>query len=108
MEEPRGFPIKGTVANHCFFVSGKPLGRRNRLHTLFFKYHYAKVTRKHPSSPKERSLHPIKMAHLLSDEEIRAGMAMGEQDLLEYLTDAKKPVKYEHAYRDLMASNGQL
>jgi hypothetical protein len=48
------------------------------------------------------------MAHLLSDEEMLAGMARGEEDLRRYQAEsADKPAVYDHAYRDLLKINGE-
>jgi hypothetical protein len=47
------------------------------------------------------------MAHLLTDEEIQAAMALGSEDmLLDEAEAVDKPVVYDRAYRDIMAING--
>jgi hypothetical protein len=111
MEELKGMsPIKGrAVANHCFFlVSGKQSRRQSSFNTFIFNSTERKrKPEKQIPSQSQRTFHPTNMAHLLDDEEIGAGMAKGKEDLLEYLKEAKKPVKYGHEYRDLMAANGE-
>lgn len=48
------------------------------------------------------------MAHLLSDKEMRAGMARGEEDLRQDQAEsADKAAVHDHAYRDLMKVNGK-
>jgi hypothetical protein len=50
----------------------------------------------------------LKMAHLLTDEEILAAMELGSEDMrLDEAEAAIKPAVYDRAYRDLMAVNGQ-
>jgi hypothetical protein len=48
------------------------------------------------------------MAHLLTDEEILAAMALGIEDMRQNEAEAaNKPAIYERTYRDLMTTNGQ-
>jgi hypothetical protein len=48
------------------------------------------------------------MTHLISDEEMRAGMARGEEDLRrDQVESTDKPPAHDHAYRDLMKVNGE-
>jgi hypothetical protein len=48
------------------------------------------------------------MAHLLSDEEVLAGMARGAEDLRrDKAESADQPAVHDHAYRDLMEANGE-
>jgi hypothetical protein len=75
--------------------------------SIFYSAERKIWSQKQPLPIKGCSLRLIKMAHLLGDDEIRAGIAKGRDDLRQYLEQAKKPVKYEHAYRDLMAANGE-
>jgi hypothetical protein len=48
------------------------------------------------------------MAHILTDEDILAGMARGMEDMAQHESDAvNKCIVYERTYRDLMAINGE-
>jgi hypothetical protein len=48
------------------------------------------------------------MAHLLTDDEILAAMALGSEDMRQNEAEAaNKPAICERTYRDLMAINGQ-
>ena len=48
------------------------------------------------------------MAHLLTDEEILAAMALGSEDMrLDEAEAANKPAIDDRIYRNLMAINGQ-
>ena len=48
------------------------------------------------------------MAHLLTDEEMLAGMARGMEDMAQHEVEAaNKHIVNERIYRDLMAINGE-
>jgi hypothetical protein len=56
---------------------------------------------------REREGKSSNMAHLLTDEEIQAAMALGSEDmLLDEAEAVDKPAVYDRAYRDIMAING--